>query len=130
MSAARNRSATAKAALAAVSLLVLGGVMGVAVDRHLVSRSSAGRSADFHDVASLQDRLNLDAVQRRYMDSIITSHHEQLQRTWAELHADLGASLDIIHSSFEAVLTPEQRREFRAWLRETHSFPRHPVQRE
>jgi Spy/CpxP family protein refolding chaperone len=120
MSAARSRAATAKALLAAASLLVLGGVLGVAVDRHVLSRPAVAGPANFHDLAALQDRLNLDASQRRQLDSIISAHHAMLQRTWAELHADLGASVDSVHASLEAVLTPEQREEFRAWLREMH----------
>lgn len=112
----------AKALLAAISLLLLGAVAGVVIDRHLVRESTPthGSAAAFHDaaLASLEDRLDLDATQRRAVDSIIGLHHETLRRTWTTIHARLGATVDSVHRDLETVLDPEQRAELRAWLGE------------
>ncbi|MGH7446324.1 MAG: hypothetical protein ACREK1_01160 [Longimicrobiales bacterium] len=117
----------ARAVLGALSLLVLGGVLGIAIDRHFLSsdRHSLARdrhspAAAFHDMAmsSLADRLDLDADQRRQIDSILGERHHTLRQTWQTLHAQLGAAVDTVHRDIEAVLTPGQRTAFREWLRD------------
>lgn len=110
----------AKAVLGALSLLVLGGVLGIAVDRHVLSRDRHGPAAAFHDMAmsSLEQRLRLDAGQRRQIDSILATRHDVVRETWHTLHAQLGAALDTVHRDIEAVLTPGQRDAFREWLRD------------
>lgn len=125
---ARSSASTSKAVVAALSLLVLGGVLGVAVDRHVLSsdRHSApsGRhdhAAAFHEMAmsSLAERLDLEPAQRSRIDSILASRHHTLRRTWQALHLELGAAVDTVHRDIEAVLTTEQRAAFREWLRRT-----------
>jgi len=115
-----GRWARTKAVAAAVSLLLIGGVGGVALDRHLLPGAPPVGVAGLHDaaLASLGDRLDLDPAQRRQVDSIVGAHHEALRETWGALHTHLGATVDTVHEALEAVLTPEQRREFRAWLAE------------
>lgn len=110
----------ARAVLAALSLLVLGAVLGIAIDRRLTSNEPHSPAAALHDMAmaSLADRLDLDPDQRRQIDSIVAARHETLRQTWQTLHMHLGAAVDTVHRDIEAVLTPEQRTEFRDWLRE------------
>lgn len=129
---ARSSASTAKAVVAALSLLVLGGVVGIAVDRHVLSsgRHSApgdrhGHAAAFHEMAmsSLADRLDLEPAQRSRIDSILASRHHTLRRTWQTLHVELGAAVDTVHRDIEAVLTPEQRAAFREWLRRPPPSP-------
>jgi hypothetical protein len=119
----RAKASTAKAALGALSLLVIGGVLGVAIDRHLLSKGDHGPAAAFHEavMTSLEERLDLEPAQRRQIDSILAAHHRVLQQTWQTLGTQLGATVDTVHRDVEAVLTPEQRAEFREWVRGTQS---------
>jgi hypothetical protein len=125
-----RKAAGARAVLGALSLLVLGGVLGVAIDRHLLSSDRHPSPGDlhspaaaFHDAAmsSLTERLDLDADQRRQIDSILAARHHTLRETWQNLHTHLGAALDTVHHEIEAVLTPAQRTAFREWAREVGS---------
>lgn len=113
--------ARARALVGAVSLLILGAVLGIAVDRHLATGESQSLVASFHHAAmsSLEDRLELDPKQRKAIDSIVAAHHEEMEQNWHQLHAQLGAAVDVIHQDIESVLTEEQRVVFREWLRES-----------
>ena len=110
----------ARAVLGAVSLLILGAVLGIAVDRHLAAGDDHSLVASFHQAAmsSLEARLRLEPAQRKAIDSIVAAHHDELQQNWRTLHAQLGATVDVVHRDIEAVLTEEQRAAFREWLRE------------
>lgn len=113
----------ARAVLAALSLLVLGAVIGIAIDRHLHPDSGhASAAAAFHEMAlsSLDERVDLTAAQRRQIDSIVAARHNTLQHAWQMVHAQLGAAADSVHQDIEAILTPEQRTAFRAWLRDVN----------
>lgn len=132
---ARRPAPHFKLLLAAVSLLSIGAVLGIAVDRHRASALhpsplplAHGSVADIHDaaLASLKDHLDLDQAQRRQVDSIIEAHHETLRRTWATLHAELMATVDTVHADLEAVLTTDQRRALRQWLGDRSAAARHP----
>lgn len=123
--AAGRRAGKGKALLAAVSLLLIGGVLGIALDRHFLAAHGGGSSHSsvsgmFHDMAmeTLERELALSADQRRQIDSLINAHHAQLTRAWERVHSDLIATVDTVHREIEAVLTPEQRARFQAWLRE------------
>ncbi|MBW3553885.1 MAG: hypothetical protein KY466_10255 [Gemmatimonadetes bacterium] len=106
--------------LGALSLLVLGAVLGVAIDRHLLPTHRPGPAAALHEMtmASLEERLDLSADQRRQIDSIIAGRHATLRHAWQMIHAQLGAAVDSVHQEIEAILTPEQRLEFREWARD------------
>jgi hypothetical protein len=58
----------ARAVLAALSLLVLGAVIGIGIDRHLhAGGGHASAAAAFHDmtISSLDEHVDLTADQRR-----------------------------------------------------------------
>jgi Spy/CpxP family protein refolding chaperone len=114
----------ARAVLAALSLLVLGAVIGIMLDRHLHPASShASPAAALHDMtmASLDEYVDLTTDQRRQIDSIIAARHSSLRNAWQMVHTQLGAAADSVHQDIEAILTPEQRTAFRAWLRNVDS---------
>lgn len=115
-------SARARAALGAVSLVIVGAVLGIAIDRHLLPQSHGhdNTAAAFHQVsmASLHERLDLTDEQRASIEAIIARRHSSLAAAWQVLHEQLGATVDSVHQEIEAVLTPEQRSEFREWLRD------------
>lgn len=111
----------ARALLGALSLLVVGAVLGVAIDRHLLPPPDrSGPAAALHEMtmASLDERLDLSADQRRQIDSIVAGRHASLRHAWRTIHAQLGAAVDSVHQEIEAILTPEQRVEFREWARD------------
>ena len=116
----RARASKARAVLGALSLIVLGAVLGIAVDRQLHSSDGHGPSAVLHDImmSSFEERLDLTAEQRRQIDSIVGARHNSLRNAWQMLHTQLGAAVDTVHAEVEAILTPEQRVAFREWLRE------------
>ena len=116
-----NRRAGWRALLGAASLLILGAVLGIAVDRHLATGNGQSLVASFHHaaMASLEDRLKLEPGQRTAIDSIVAAHHEELQQNWHQLPAQLGATVDVIHQDIESVLNEQQRVAFREWLRES-----------
>jgi Spy/CpxP family protein refolding chaperone len=117
----RAGASKARAVLGALSLIVLGAVLGIALDRHLHSSDGRGpAAAAFHDItmSSLEERIDLTAEQRRQIDSIVGARHNTLRHAWQTLHSQLGAAVDTVHAEIEAVLTPEQRTAFREWLRE------------
>lgn len=114
------RPAKARAVLAALSLIVLGAVLGIALDRHLHSSEGHGPAAALHGImmSSFEERVDLTAEQRRQIDSIVGARHNSLRNAWQMLHTQLGAAVDTVHAEVEAILTPEQRIQFREWLHE------------
>jgi Spy/CpxP family protein refolding chaperone len=113
-------NAKARGVLGAVSLVVLGMVLGVAIDRHLLNEPHASAAAALHEMtmSSAEERLDLTSDQRRQIDSIIAARRNSLRHAWQAVHSHLGAAVDSVHREIEAVLTPAQRSEFREWLRE------------
>jgi Spy/CpxP family protein refolding chaperone len=114
-------NAKARGVLGAMSLVVLGMVLGVAIDRHLLlNEPHASAAAALHEMtmSSIEERLDLTSDQRRQIESIITARHNSLLDVWQAVHSHLGAAIDTLHQEIEAILTPAQRSEFREWLRE------------
>jgi Spy/CpxP family protein refolding chaperone len=110
----------ARALLAALSLLVLGAVIGIAADRHLHARGNhANPAAAIHEMtmSSLDEHVDLTTEQRRQIDDIVAARRHSLRNAWQLVHAQLGAAADTVHQEIEAILTPEQRTAFREWLR-------------
>lgn len=115
-----GRPSSARAVLAAMSLLVLGAVIGIALDRHLnAGGGHANPAAAMHEMlmSSLDEDLDLTAEQRRRIDDIVAARRHSLRDAWQMLHAQLGAAADSVHQEINAILTPEQRAAFREWLR-------------
>jgi Spy/CpxP family protein refolding chaperone len=127
LSAAHGTSAAgtgvrARAVIGALSLMVLGAVIGIAIDRHLgPGERHASPAAALHDMtmSSLEEHLDLTAAQSRQIESIVAARHESLRYAWQAVHSQLGAAVDTVHQEIEAILTAEQRVAFRAWLTET-----------
>ncbi len=72
---------------------------------------------------SMHGELDLSEAQRRAVDSVMQEHQAALKRSWAELHQILGAAADTVHRDIEALLTPEQRVQFKEWLHRSRSIP-------
>jgi Spy/CpxP family protein refolding chaperone len=119
-SSGRRLPGRGRALIAALSLVMMGAVIGVVVDRHLHSGDGhANPAAAMHEMmmSSLDDDVDLTAEQRRQIDDIIAARRHSLQNAWQLVHAQLGAAADTVHQEIEAILTPAQRIAFREWLR-------------
>lgn len=121
-----------RAAIAAVSLVVLGAAMGVLADRLWIAhhRHTAhivmddGHGARFH---AMLDSLDLNDSQRVAIDGILRHFQGNVDRTWASLQPRVDSTLDSARRAIEAVFDEEQLAAFRAWLDvERARLPRHP----
>jgi Spy/CpxP family protein refolding chaperone len=119
------------AAIGAVSILVIGGVLGVLLDRVALAHSSA--SEPEHPTATLaldarheeflqelQDDLGLTAEQAKQVHEILSRHQGAVNEAWSAVHTILEAAIDSVTSEIEAVLEPAQRRQLHEWLLERH----------
>ncbi len=113
-----------RATLAAVSLIVLGGVLGVTLDRVWflpASMDSDGPvDAQAEMVASLQTELGLTPTQAGEIAAILRRYQEHVTQSWEGMRPGLRAAMDSAGAEIEAVLAPEQRERFRTWIREQH----------
>ncbi len=114
-----GQGAKVRAAVGAVALLVIGAVVGIAVDRRLHAGGSHSPVAAFHEAAmsGMVEEIELTPEQRRQVEEILRSRHDTMQSLWQAIHHQLGTTLDSVHAEIEVVLTPEQREAFRRWLR-------------
>ncbi len=113
-----------RAILAAISLLGLGGAIGVTLDRVWLTRALEGThgpvDAQMEMVEALQAELALTPAQATEISSILERHQGQVTDTWETVRPHLRAAMDSVGSEIEVVLAPEQRERFRSWIREQH----------
>ncbi len=120
-----SAGSTVSRAVGVFSLLAIGAILGVALDRTLHSPSH-GMMADhaqqiresLHEQAlgELHQRLELTGDQRETIDRVFRRHQATVDRTWETLRPHIESVVDSVHAEIEAVLTPEQRAAFRAWV--------------
>lgn len=119
------------AAIGAVSILVIGVVLGVLLDRVALLHSSTSelehltpalaldtRHQEF--LKDLQDDLQLTAEQATRVHEILSRHQNSVNEAWSAVHRVLEATIDSVTVEIEAVLAPEQRRRLHEWLLERH----------
>lgn len=113
-----------RAVPAAVSLLVLGGVLGITLDRWMLGQPGreAGDPVDaqVEMVEALQEELALTSTQASAITAILEQYQGRVTHTWETMRPNLRATMDSVGSAIEGVLTPEQREPFRRWIREQH----------
>jgi hypothetical protein len=121
------------AAIGAVSILVIGVVLGVLLDRvALHPRTSA---ADHPSAAlaldashegflqALSDDLGLTAEQAIQVHEILSRHQAAVNDAWSAVHPLLEAAIDSVTKEIEAILEPGQRERLHVWLMERHGAP-------
>lgn len=109
-----------RAVVGVVALLVIGAVIGIAVDRRLHGGGSPhGPAAALHEAAmsGMVEEIDLTPDQRHQIEAILRSRHDAMQSVWHTIHEQLGTTLDSVHAEIEVVLTPAQQEAFRRWLR-------------
>jgi Spy/CpxP family protein refolding chaperone len=107
------------AGLVLLSVFSLGAFVGVFIDRHRAPRVSAGVSPnDIHEaaMAELRDELGLDEEQIRQIHLIMANRQQLVERVWEQLRPELVAAMNEVHVEIAALLRPEQRERFHAWL--------------
>ncbi len=113
-----------RAILAAMSLLGIGGAVGVTLDRVWLTRASETAhgpvDAQTEMLKALQAELALTPAQANEVSAILERHQGQVTHTWETVRPHLRAAMDSVGSEIEAVLAPEQRERFRTWIREQH----------
>ncbi len=113
-----------RAILAAISLLGLGGAIGVTLDRVWLTRAGQTAhgpvNAQTEMVEALQAALALTPAQANEVSAILERYQEQVTHTWETIRPNLRAAMDSVGSEIEKVLAPEQREGFRTWIREQH----------
>lgn len=113
-----------RAMLTAVSLVVLGGVLGVTLDRvwFLPASMDGDGPADAQTemVTSLQAEFGLTPTQADEIAAILLQYQGHVTQSWEGMRPGLRAAMDSAGAAIEAVLAPEQRERFRTWIREQH----------
>lgn len=126
----------ARALLAGLSILLIGTVAGVGLDRAVLLRSHASSPGAEHRVpsdhdevlADLSGRLGLTPEQSTRVREIFSKHQAGIDRAWAQVHRDLKGAIDAATADIERVLDVDQVRRLHAWLAEHHGrIPGHGV---
>jgi Spy/CpxP family protein refolding chaperone len=113
--------------IAIASLLVLGAVVGVTVDR-LMHRNRSDHTLLIEQVhadplGTMQRELNLRPEQRARVGAILERRQSAIDSVWVETHVRLRAVIDSVVSEIAAVLDPDQAVRFRRLADELHSGP-------
>jgi hypothetical protein len=114
-----------RALVAALSLMLLGVVLGVAGDRLWLAHQrpmvvlDSSHAERFH---TLLGTLGLSDEQRAAIDGILGHFQQNVDHTWQALQPDLAATMDSAQQRIEAVLTPAQVTTFREWLETEHQM--------
>jgi len=120
------------ALLGAVSIFVIGVVVGVLFDRSVLHR--ADPSIDFHSaessldashenlLADLQDDLGLSSEQSSQVQAILNRHQAAVNDAWSAVHSRLEAAIDSVTAEISEVLDSEQRVQLHEWLLARHGI--------
>lgn len=118
----------ARALLAVVSTFVMGVAVGCGLDRTLltapaeVAASVRHGQPRHHDevLAELNAKLGLSAEQSASVEKIFAARQDEIEETWAEIHAKLQGAMQRTTTEIEAVLQPAQIEGLHSWLEERH----------
>ncbi len=121
------------ATLGAISIFVIGVVVGVLFDRVVIGHANG--AMDLHTQQSAVDAshegfmtdlrhdLGLSADQANRVHEILNRHQEAVSAAWLAVHARLEAAIDSVTSEIEQVLDADQREALHEWLMQRHGLP-------
>lgn len=124
-----NAKHVGHALLGAISILAIGVVAGVLIDRALLHPSElsahtepaatidATHDSFFHEMRA---DLGLNDQQARQVQEIFTRHQAAVNDAWSEVHTRLDAAIDSVTTEIEAILDQEQRADLHQWLVDKH----------
>ena len=117
-------------AIGAVSILVIGVVLGVLLDRVVLHPSASAADHPSATLAldashegiirELSADLGLTAEQASKVHEILSRHQAAVNDAWSAVHPLLEAAIDSVTEEIAAVLEPEQRNRLHVWLLERH----------
>jgi len=114
----RFPSSRLHAALTLVAVLVIGIALGITLDRFWVMRALPASPMNSATLISEMDRrLHLDVAQRDTIASVLRRHQMTVDSAWARVRPSLHAVIDSSQREIIAVLRPDQRDAYRAWIR-------------
>ena len=126
---------SARALLAALSILVVGAVAGVTLDRTVLIPAHADAAAAgvrrgvprHHDevLAELRIELGLSAEQFAQLQETFARHHAESQAAWAQTHANHRRTMQTVTTEFETILDSAQIERLHAWLAKRHAGHAH-----
>ena len=126
---------SARALLAALSILVVGAVAGVTLDRTVLIPAHADAAAAgvrrgvprHHDevLAELRAQLGLSAEQFAQLQETFARHHAESQAAWAQTHANHRRTMQTVTTEFETILDSAQIERLHAWLAKRHAGHAH-----
>lgn len=115
--------------LGAVSLLVVGVLMGAVGHRFVLGHEGPHAVADMEAhraaIPAFAEELGLSDEQVAAVEEVLSRHQAAVTESWAALHSRLKASADSAHREIAMLLSAEQRARFAAWVdRRQPSVPR------
>jgi len=125
-----SRRRSLQALLGGFSVLVIGAVIGIMVDRFVLLAPPAeaqpaatlpGVAADHIEaLADLARSLELSDAQTEHVHSVFMKHQSAIDQTWLAMRHHLMAVVDTVTAEIEVVLDPAQRQRLHAWIAERH----------
>lgn len=113
-----------RAVMAATALFILGGVLGIALERVLLAPDAGAADepldAQAEMVTSLRRELDLDSEQVAELEAVLARQQAAVTHAWETIRPHLRVAMDTARSDIEALLTPMQREQFRLWLANEH----------
>jgi hypothetical protein len=114
----RFTSSRLHAGLTLLAVLVIGIALGVTFDRFWVMRAMPASPMNSAMLISEMDRrLHLDVAQRDTIASVLRRHQMTVDSAWARVRPSLHAVIDSSQREIIAVLRPDQRSAYLAWIR-------------
>jgi len=120
----------AHAVLGAVSILAIGVVVGIWLDRVVLHPTALAADTSPAAVAldanhegflqGLRDELGLTEAQASQIRQIMSRNQTAVDDAWSAVHFRLEAAIDSVTAEIEVILDPEQREGLHEWLMERH----------
>lgn len=106
------------AALTLVAVLVIGIALGVTLDRFWIMRAPpANPMSSAMLIGEMDRRLHLDVAQRDTIANVLHRHQLTVDSAWARVRPSVHAVIDSSQREIIAVLRPDQRSAYLAWIR-------------
>lgn len=114
----RFPSSRLHAALTLVAVLVIGIALGATLDRFWVMRAlPASPMSSAMLIREMDRRLHLDVAQRDTIANVLRRHQMTVDSAWARVRPSVHAVIDSSQREIIAVLRPDQRAVYLAWIR-------------
>ena len=111
--------------LFAIALMLSGGVLTLAIEH--ASQRHHGPHSQLHQshlqmLNELEEELHLNGAQLDSINAIFKRHQVAVDLAWRQIHMNMSAALDSVHTEIGQVLDSSQLRQFHQFLR-SHTRP-------